>query len=255
MGGRCLTRFYRTHFKNIMVVSSLDIDFKTLIRFLKDDEERVYNLEFKRRIVANSPQCVEYYLGDFSKETVRYIQDKIIHRDILTEFYEHLSAPLGEDGRPVWHKVSLYNAKNGCTLSTYTSRITVRHFTKVANRERKRALKDSPLLEYVDYQALLDYAQDSDDDSIERMKMKKRIRAAFNSLEERDRHVIISLVINKKHWSTAFRELYDYIHPKPAKGMTSDEVKASWTNKQKQDAMSLLKGRALCRLQEAFFQQ
>lgn len=235
------------------------IDFKSLVLLLANDENCVYNLEFMRRIVANSPPYVEYYLGDFSKEIVRYIQDRIVHRDILTDFYRFLSAPMGGDGRPTWHKVSLYKGRNRCTLWTYTSDITVRHFVKVAKQERKRAPKESPLLDYVDYQTLLEYDQDSEEDSNEKAKMKKRIRAAFRSLEERDRQVITSLVINKgeknRHWSISFKELEGYIHPKPVDGKSSDEVKASWTNKQKQDAMSLLKGRALSNLLEAYYHQ
>lgn len=242
-----------------MEAPSHTIDFKSLVLLLRNDENCVYNLEFKRRIVANSPPCVEYYLGDYSKETVRYIQDRIVHRDILTDFYCFLSAPMGSDGLPQWHRVSLYKGKNGCTLSTYTSDITVRHFIKVVNKERKRAQKESPLLDYVDYQTLLEYDQDSEEDSAGKAKMKKRIRAAFRTLEERDREVITSLVIKKdkknRHWSTSFKELEGYIHPKPVNGKSSDEVKASWTNKQKQDAMSLLKGRALANLLEAYYHQ
>ena len=53
----------------------------------------------------------------------------------------------------------------------------------------------------------------------------------------------------------AFELLDDYINPRPKFNMTSAEVKASLSVKQKQDAVSLLKGRALLKLQELYTEQ
>ena len=78
------------------------------------------------------------------------------------------------------------------------------------------------------------------------------VRKAFQMLSERYRLVLHYLVIEKMSALDAFPLLDSYIHPRPKDGLTSDEVKKAWSSKQRQDALSLLKGYALKHLQENF---
>ena len=78
------------------------------------------------------------------------------------------------------------------------------------------------------------------------------MKSAFKKLKERDQKALQYLVIDKMHGLDAYPLLEEYIHPKPKDDMTSEEVKKAWTTKQKQDAISLMKGRALEYLLEKY---
>ena len=98
------------------------------------------------------------------------------------------------------------------------------------------------MLEYKDYESLLlcDQAED-DGESLTQARMRK----AFAQLSEKDKLVLTCLVIKKMPAIDAYPMVEDMIHPLAKNGMTSDQVKSNWSVKQRQDAMSLMKGRAL----------
>ena len=67
-----------------------------------------------------------------------------------------------------------------------------------------------------------------------------RMMNAFSELSEKDQKTLQYLVMYKTNYLDAFEDLSSYINPK--KGKKDMET---WNNEQKQNAMSLLKGRAL----------
>jgi hypothetical protein len=227
------------------------MEWKELMKALGSDPEFEANRELASLVVANQPRAVHYYLTDIGMPIVRYIETNITHCDVLSDYYIFLSSPFDDQrGEACWHRVDLYRGAN-CRLSTYTSSITCRHFCKEANKEKKRKMAEGELLDFVDYESLLEC--DSADEEGESLQ-QQCVRKAFEQLSERHRQALRCLVIEKKSGLEAFDTLSPYITPRPKDGMSSDEVKAAWTDKQRQDAMSLLKGRALVQLQHLFNQ-
>lgn len=108
------------------------------------------------------------------------------------------------------------------------------------------------LLEFMDYESLIKC--DTGEEEFENTT-SIAMRQAFLKLNDRDRLILKYLVIEKISALDAFELLDDYINPRPKFNMTSSEVKASLSVKQKQDAISLLKGRALLKLQELYTEQ
>lgn len=216
-----------------------EMSWDELKKRLKDDPEYKANLEIARRIVNNYEAVVNYYIGPMSTKLVEKI-NKIMGENSYTDFYLFLSTPF-VNTVPEWHKISLYEAKD-CKLQSYTSSITCRHFYKLAKKEKEKRNNEIDLLEYKDYESLLlcDQAENNSE-SVTQVRMKK----AFTQLSERDKLVLIYLVIKKISAIDAYPMLEDMIHPLAKNGMTSDQVKANWTVKQRQDAISLMKGRAL----------
>ena len=170
--------------------------------------------------------------------------NKIMGENSYTDYYLFLSYPIVDTDngpKPEWHRVSLYDAKD-CKLQTYTSTIACRYFYKLANKEKMRKNQEDELFEYKDYESLLLCDQvEEEGESITQIRMRK----AFAQLSERDKLVLTYLVIAKMPAIEAYPMVERMIHPIAKDGMTSDQVKLNWTVKQRQDAMSLMKGYAL----------
>ena len=224
------------------------MSWKELKKMLSNDPDYIANLEVARRIVENYQAVVDYFLGTMSKGIVDSL-NKMLGRDTLSEYYVFISHPYNEDTqKPGWHKIDLYDARD-CNLISYSSRISHRHFSKIAKNEKMKANSEEELLDYRDYESLLMCDQPEEDgDNITHIRMKR----AFGKLKERDQKALQYLVIDKMHGLDAYPLLEEYIHPKPKDDMTSEEVKKAWTTKQKQDAISLMKGRALEYLLEKY---
>lgn len=221
-------------------------DFK---KRLNNDTDYIANKELAKMIVSNETKAVHYYLTEIGIPIMKHIESSIMHRDITAEYYIFLSSPYdNQEDKPLWHRVDLYKGIN-CLLSSYTSNIACRHFCKLANKEKQLSKKESDLLEYVDYESLIRCELISDEKDNSQMQC---VRKAFQMLSERYRLVLHYLVIEKMSALDAFPLLDSYIHPRPKNGLTSDEVKKAWSSKQRQDALSLLKGYALKHLQENF---
>lgn len=224
------------------------ISWGELRRKLKNDPDYLANKEVARRVIMNEPIVVNYYLGSMNEKIVAKI-NFVMGRDTYADFFLFLGHPFeDETGVPAWHRVSLYDARD-CTLQSYTARIACRHFYKIANKEKKLRNTESELLEFRDYESLLSCDQsENDGDSVTHKRMKR----AFKTLNERDQKVLQYLVIDKMTGIDAYALLESFVHPIAKDGLTSDEIKASWTSKQKQDVVSLMKGRALKRLMEKY---
>lgn len=224
-------------------------DWNNFKKRLNNDTDYIANKELAKMIVSNETKAVHYYLTEIGLPIMKHIEFSIMHRDITAEYYIFLSSPYdNQEEKPLWHRVDLYKGIN-CLLSSYTSNIACRHFCKLANKEKRISEKEGDLLEYVDYESLIRCESISDEEDNSQMQC---VRKAFQMLSERYRLVLHYLVIEKMSALDAFPLLDSYIHPRPKDGLTSDEVKKAWSSKQRQDALSLLKGYALKHLQENF---
>lgn len=224
-------------------------DWSEFKKRLNNDTDYIANKELARMVVSNETKAVHYYLTEIGMPIMKHIEYSIMHRDITAEYYIFLSSPYdNQEEKPLWHRVDLYKGIN-CLLSSYTSNIACRHFCKLANKEKRISEKEGDLLEYVDYESLIRCESISNEEDNSQMQC---VRKAFQMLSERYRLVLHYLVIEKMSALDAFPLLDSYIHPRPKDGLTSDEVKKAWSSKQRQDALSLLKGYALKHLQENF---
>lgn len=218
-----------------------EVSWQDLKKFLANDPDYLANLEVARRVVNNYHAVVDYFIGTMSKGTIESL-GRMMGREMSAEYYQFISHPFDEKTqKPVWHRIDLYDARD-CNLISYSSRISHRHFSKIAKKEKMKANSEEELLDYRDYESLLMCDQPEEEgDNITHTRMKR----AFGKLKERDQKVLQYLVIDKKAGIDAYPLLEEYIHPQSKNGMTGDEVKKAWTTKQKQDAVSLMKGRAL----------
>lgn len=217
---------------------------KELSALLNSEKDYRANLELAKRVVRNNSNAVNYYLSVLSLPIISYIENHIIYRDILSEYYEFLCKPYNSYlGLPEWHKVDLYKGLT-CRLDSYTSLITARHFCKVAEKEREENQSKSNLIDNADYESLLNCAAEDDSPEYEVGSKLWKAHMTFRSLCERDQLVLLYLVIEKMPAIEAWPLLAPYIKPRPTNGLTSEEVKLSWSIKQKQNALSLIKGRA-----------
>ena len=235
-----------------MIDNMRQLPLKLIISQLDNDLGMSANMELARRVSENYSEAVDFYISKLGKSIVDHISYTIMHRDIFSDYYIFLSSPYTETNIPTWKKVVGYKGKNNCTLKTYTSNISCRHFCKIATKERKEALLHGDMLEFMDYESLLKCDTDFDDSE---SKTIQSIRNAFALLGERDKLVLKCLVIDKTSSIEAFDILGKHINPRPKDNMSSAEVKARLSIKQKQDAISLLKGRALLKLQELYNEQ
>lgn len=222
--------------------------FPDLKRRLKSDIDYSANKELAKRVVQNKEEAVRYFLTDLSYPIIKHIEYNIIKReDVYGDYYIFISAPVNEESVPQWKKVSQYRGDN-CQLNTYVSCIACRHFCKIAQKEKEENLRNGDMIEYVDYESLLGYDYHNEEES----ETSIRMRNAYSNLSEKDREVLRLLLIENMSGIDAFPVLSQYITPKAKDGMTSEQVKESWSIKQRQDAMSLLKGRALDHLKKQF---
>lgn len=219
-----------------------------LIDNMREDPEYLANKELARRVVVNNMPAVNYYLGPLCESLVWRI-NTLMGQDSYADIFLFLAHPFDESsGRPGWHRVSLYDGRD-CTLKSYTARICCRHFYKQVKKERAQRNSEEELLEFCDYESLMSCDRpESDGESADQLRM----RQAFNALKERDKRVLHCLVIEKMSGIDAYEQLEQFVHPQEKNGLTSEEVKARWTMKQKQDVVSLMKGRALKHLQEKY---
>lgn len=215
---------------------------------LKKDNKYQANLEFAKRVVSNEATAVKMYIYDLSDRIREIIENTITHRDIFTEYFEFLSKPFNDKAHALeWHKVDLYNG--GSRLDRYTNVITTRHFTRVANKERREREKYEGLVEYVDYESLLkcnQADQEYDDAHIE------KIERAFKLLSMREQDIIGYSIFQKLPALEIYEEMKEDINPKTKEGMHGNEMKASWDDKKKQKVISYLKGQALTHLKFIF---
>jgi hypothetical protein len=227
------------------------MEINQITKQLSHDSDYCANRKLAELIVKNDALAVNYYISEIGFPIIKYIENHIMHRDLMAEFYIFISEPFDEEKQiPRWRRVEIYKGVN-CSLKTYTTNISCRHFNKIANKERQDKQAEDEILDYVDYESLLNCDSIPEDNAINR-RQTLYVRKAFQLLSEKDKEIIKCLIFNNMSSIEAFPYLSKYINPRKKDGLSTDEIKASWTNKQCQDAISLIKGRALAHLQKQF---
>lgn len=216
--------------------------------------------EIAKRVVRNDKLAVHYFLGEFSIPFLDYIGREIMkveeyyinnawhyYPNISEDYFEFIGAKFIE-GIPTWHKVSLYKGlKNKGTkearLYTYINTITVRHFIALKKKKDKNKEKSfDDMLESLSTSILKEY------DGFDEILLKedpqeyKELDIAWGKLSQKDQLILKYLVIEELDPLEIFDEMIQYVQT------TIDPM--SFTKKQKQDAMSLMKQRAKKHLRE-----
>lgn len=253
------TLYTITHSNNMATLGELPLD--ELVRRLKKDPGKEANKEFAKRVYNNNGDAVVYYMTDMNEKHINILSNTVMHRDIFTEYYEFLSNPL-KGREPQWDKVRRYkgfneklDSKPECSLKSYTSIITSRHFWKIARKEQKIKEKPSDIV-YIDYMSLKScyvIVDNIDEDPDSKVVLRKKgLRIAFEQLSEVDRLILKYLAIECMSTVDAYELLSDHINPKVRDGFTSAEVKEAKSKYQKSTDLSVKKGRALRRLEALY---
>lgn len=230
------------------------------LKILKQLQTVEGDREIAKRVVKNDVQAVHYFLGEFSIPFLDYIGKEIMKEEeyyinnewhyylnISGDYYKFIGAEFKDD-KPTWHKVSLYKGiKNKGTkearLYTYINTITVRHF--IALKKKKDKIKEKSfedMFESVSISILKEY------DGFDEILLKqdpqeyKELDVAWGKLPQKDQLILKYLVIEELNPLEIFDEMIQYVQT------TIDPI--SFTKKQKQDAMSLMKQRAKKHLRE-----
>lgn len=222
--------------------------------------ELAFEFEFVRRITLKefSPvveKARNYFLTDYSKDMLTYIANSICRctrEEIWGEYFEFISKEDAETETP-YYKLTLFNGEFGATLSSYVSVITTRYFIKVetkrgraedgntsidAEQSLSNKISNEGVIENPWFELLLSETAD-DIRRAEREEMYQRIEKAMEKLPRKDQLAISLMVMDEVSCLEAFEELEPYLNPR------NGNPTSEWSVKQKQDAMSLAKGRAL----------
>lgn len=224
-----------------------------------------YELEFVRRIIQRDEKLLyvqiarNYFLTDYSSSFLDYIASSICKEEnglkIKGEYFEFISKSDYKTNTP-YYKLTLYTAKNQATLLSYVSTITARHFTakyckdsEIKKTVSLESFNTSTLnickSEVIDNPWFNTLIQCEADDVLSKYgQTEQSLYTALQKLPEREQLIIKLMVMGDASALDAFEDLEPYL-AQNAKTPTS-----TWTKKQKQDAMSLLKGRALSHLKK-----
>lgn len=215
--------------------------------------------EFVRRITMIN-QCLQreearlFFLGDYSSPilsyVVRYVYCNESYQELLGEYYEFISK---RNKNISYYKLTLYSNFNNSTLRNYVTAITVRHFVDVKKKEDsidKQTISidgaytiatkenEKDVIENPWFNLLIGNSGNSDENSLSAESYKK-IEYVFSKLPERDVKIIKLMVMDNVSGLEAFEELEADLKE------TAKTPISTWSTKQKQNAMALLKGRAL----------
>lgn len=218
-----------------------------------------YEWEFIRLLSSKQPsksvlEARNFFLEDYSLSILNSIARNICHcktLEIFGEYYEFISRPDFATLTP-YYKLTLYENKNGADLKTYVSSITTRYFRRVQQKkvkEEKRLVSmdesdrlvitfsGNEVIENPWFELLL-----SGGESSGHALEDEELRQALGQLPYREQLIIKLTVMDDASGLEAFEELKGYLNPK----IPLEE----WNDKQKQNAMALLRGRALQHLKK-----
>ena len=259
-------------------VPVVDLPVAEICAHLRDREGSVgEDLRFVRYIIENEPMAVRYFMDEFSVPILRYIANNVLcmeddseygkepYVQLVGAYYLFIGEPFelsegSKSEKPRWYKLSLYKGEGKARLYTYVFRIALRYFCRNEDDFVNKEKNAGELLENVDYEVLLGCDLVDEEMSDEEIAALRRAHKAFDLLREKDQEVLRVMVMEKTHWSKAFdllRKYLDPLGPKKAWQSWSFEEKQAaidqyWTPKQKQDAISLLKIRAISHLTERY---
>lgn len=206
------------------------------------------NLEFAKFVAQEEPSHSRYFWGEYSIPILKWIaltvySNKPIEEvvpSIMAQYYFFVIRPIDEKNKPQYYQLRAYKGLNGLKLETWLKRNGRQHFVKEVKEDEQRENNTTDLLEFVDYETLLSLDCEAIELNDEELRNRERLRAAWESLTEKDKDVLHQLVIEKSYWKDAYEDLRQYIFPKDGK-----QVMEEWTDKRKQDALALMKARAI----------
>ena len=211
------------------------------------------NLKFAQEVVNGDSLHQYYFFGEFSKPILSWI---IVHalykpytdkaeREITGQYYEFVAGPF-KDCIPQWHQLKWYKGINNEKLHSWLKRNGCQSFRKDKIKAEKEFGKLSQLLEFKDYRTLND-VEDNEYLADEQLVKEQRLQAAWGMLSEKDQEVLTLMVIKELHWSESWDLLNKHMNPR-----TGREAMLTWIPKQKQDALAILKKRAIEHLGERY---
>lgn len=249
--------------------SYTQIPFSKLKLLLSKKGDYESDLEFKNRIVKDSPAEVQYFLNEYSRPFVTKIAFDLFHysfEDFLSYYYVFISSdnykvyslndfPKENDYKRTWKRIALYtgystNVKkhNGRSkLYTYVRKITKQYFVHVLEKDKKTQVPtcEGDLFDMLDSAIYRTLLQRDEEDNEAKALLMSIVKEAYNDLSEKDKMVIQYLVMEPRPSLQAFEYLKKYINP-----IGGQEELEQWDTKRIQDAMSLIKGRALSHLRK-----
>ena len=204
------------------------------------------NLKFAKEIADGDSIHQYYFFGEYSKPILSWI---IVHalyksytpyseREIMGQYYEFVAGPF-KDNIPQWSQLKWYKWINNEKLHTWLKRNGCQWFRKDKIKKEKEWGKLSELLEFKDYRALND-VEDDNYLSDEQLVKEQRLQTAWGMLNDKDQEILTLMVIKELCWSESWEALNKHINPRVGR-----EEMLTWTPKRKQDALSLLKQRAI----------
>ncbi len=215
------------------------------------------NLAFAGLVANGESINTKYFFGDYSFPILKWViitlyapKNKDI-REVLYQFtgdyYDFVSGPLDDNNRPQWYQLTSYRGDNGLKLKTWLQSHGYQYFSKKKIKSDKQSSSESELIEFVDYEALLGLEDGNAECSDKDLSYRERLQRSWSTLSERDKNILHFLVIEKLHWEDAYDELNCYINPREGRA-----VMEQWSDKRKQDALSLMKARAIKHLVKRF---
>ncbi len=241
------------------------LNFSAIKKVVTDKHPNLlFEYEFVRRITMQnkslqSEAARSFFLGEYSSPILcyvsKYVYSNDLYQELLGEYYEFISKV---NNKIPYYKLTLFKNFRNSSLRNYVTAITIRHFvdtkikedkinrntisidgaSTVVNKENEKDVIENPWFN------LLIGNTGSDEECSISNEFYDKMEYAFSKLPERDVKVIKLMVMDGISGLEAFEELKEELN-KTAKIPTSD-----WSTKQKQDAMALLKGRALKHLKK-----
>jgi len=217
------------------------------------------NLQFARFVIQREPENTKYFFGKFSYEIVKWIALKVfsvradevdacIYR-IYGDYFEFVTNPLDDFNQPQWYQLKSYKGLNDMKLKSWLMKNGRQFFLNKRQHEKNKIDKEGELIDFVDYEALLGVGDSLESLSDEDCIYRDRLSKAWYTLSEKDKNILYYLIIQNLNWEDAFDELNEYIKPRGGR-----QVMDFWSNKRKQDALALLKARAVKHLIKRFNQ-
>lgn len=211
------------------------------------------NLKFAKEVADGDTMHQYYFFGEYSKPILAWI---IVHalyksytsgseREITGKYYEFVSGPIKDD-IPQWAQLRWYKGINNEKLQTWLKRNGCQWFGKDRVKEGKELELLSELIEFKDYSALNDI-EDEECISDEQLVRERKLQTAWGMLNDKDQEILTIMVIKELHWCESWETLNKHIHPRAGR-----EVMSTWTPKRKQDALALLKERAIEHLEARY---
>lgn len=206
------------------------------------------NLAFASLVSKEEYHNLSYFLGDYSLPILKWIVISVYSNlpvedtipAILGEYYEFVSSPINNNGKAGWHQLTSYKGSNDQKLKSWLMTNGKRWFVRQKLKDMKQTENETGLLDFVDYESLLSIESNVPDVSDEDLTYRDRLSKAWDHLSEKDKNVLHYLIIEKTHWSEAYEKLNVYINPKVGR-----VAMLSWDNKRKQDALAMMKARAI----------